>query len=284
MKKFYKAVGDFFNLVFRSLELDLLLLLIPMSLHKKVVFIIKKYWILCWNYVFGFIVGESFCKIFGSKFFYDDIFGIAFLESVYVDNAFLSHFIKNDSIVIDVGANVGQFNFFAKHYLKTKRIYSFEPIKKSFELLKKNSSDTNFQKAVSLEKELMFYVPVCTSLMASSFVNKDDEYKQEIVSGIKLDDVLEIKKESCIDLLKIDTEGSELSVLETSKNTLQKTHYLLVELSINRSSSGLFMDSIYFLKKNIPTFEIVHLGRQYSDKRGIIALDVLFENKSFIKC
>ena len=43
--------------------------------------------------------------------------------------------IKNDDIVIDVGAHIGLFALFASQYCKSGKIYCFEPVKENYDLL-----------------------------------------------------------------------------------------------------------------------------------------------------
>ena len=261
----------------RSLELDIQFLQISMSFWKKLHFIMKKYYTLMSNAVFGFQSERSFTSVFGKKYFYDDIFGLAFLQSVYVDHANLAQHINHDGVIIDIGANIGQFHFFCKQYLQAKKVYSFEPVAQSFHVLKKNTDDPIFRNAVALEDEVNIYVPECTSLMASVFSLADDD-RQEVVKGIRIDNLPEIQNEPVIDLLKVDTEGSEFTALQTAQNTLKKTRFILAELSIGRDSDASFLDVIRFLRDMTPSFRICSIGRIYSDHTGDLALDVLFEN------
>jgi tRNA G37 N-methylase Trm5 len=59
--------------------------------------------------------------------------------------------IKKDDLVIDIGANVGSFSIFAAN--KGARVFSFEPDKKNFEMIKKNIHQNNFQnKIIAINK------------------------------------------------------------------------------------------------------------------------------------
>lgn len=269
------------KLLVRSLQLDIELMMIRgLSLLDKFVFIFTKYIVLIRNFIFWFQAGKSYVSIFGKKYFYEDKFGIAFLQSVYVDNAFLKNYIQKDAVIIDVGANIGQFNIFCKHFLGAKKVYSFEPIANTFNILKLNSPENIYHGAVSDEQSIEMYMPRATSLMTSSIQANDDDIK-ETADGIKLSSIESIKSESKIDLLKIDTEGSELDVLRSSIEIAKKSKYILVETSMARDSSGDILELILFLKQAMPHLKLAWFGRPYISRDGVIdACDVLFYNDS----
>ncbi len=266
-------------LVLRSIQLDLEFLKISMSNSEKIEFIIKKYLVLFKNIVFGFNKGTSFVNLFGSKYYYDDKFGISFLQSVFVDNYFLKKYIPEKSTVIDVGANIGQFNFFCKHYLKAKKVYSFEPLKETYDILKLNSNQNNYNFAITDKKSLTLFVPD-TSLMASNFQTEKTKHTYKVPCN-SLDKLPEILKEKTIDLVKIDTEGSELDVINSSKNTMKKGFYFLIEASINRESSGDLVKLSEELKRIIPNIKLLEIGRPYYNKNfQQSAVDVLYKNNT----
>ena len=273
------------DLIIKSLKLDInLLLTSKITFYKKIIFIIKKYIVITKNYIIGFNPGKSFTKIFGEKYFYNDKFEPAFLQSVYVDHSFLSNFIKENGIIIDVGANIGQFNFFCRNYLKASKVYSFEPIKNTFEVLKKNIPDNIYNMAISSQKNITMYISKDTSLLNSAISNDNINSEKQLVSTVRLDDVEKIKNEKYIDLLKIDTEGTELDVIKTGIETSKKSKYILIEVSGDRKSSGNAIELISFLYNYIPNIKLIQFGRKYLNKdTSIGACDVLFYNDSFDK-
>ncbi|MBM3206312.1 MAG: FkbM family methyltransferase [Candidatus Staskawiczbacteria bacterium] len=268
-------------LFLKSLILDIRFLIIPkINPYYKLEFILKKYYTISKNYTIGFTAGKSHVNILGESFFYNDKFEPAFLQNIYVDHAFLAKFIKPDSVIIDIGANIGQFNFFCKKFIKAYRVYSFEPIKSTFEVLKQNSPNYVYNLAISSQRDMTMYISKETSLLNSA-MQSDIDAKKEMVRTIGLDEVEEIKNEKSIDLLKIDTEGTELDVLKTGIHVLKKSKYILVEASANRKSLGNVIELITFLSTNIPSIRIVEIGRKYINKdKTIGAFDVLFFNET----
>lgn len=266
------------NLILRSIQLDLQFLIIPkISFSDKILFIFSKYILILKNFVFGFKLGKSYIKIFSRKYFYDDKFGISFLQSLYVDNAFLKKYITRDGVVVDIGANVGQFNFFCKNYLKARKIYSFEPVKQTYKILTRNVEKNIYNYAITNKSSLHIYIPN-TSLAASNFqASKNDQIEK--VKCKKIDDIEEIQNESHIDLFKIDTEGSEYDVIQASRDIIKKSKYILIEVSITRKSSGTFLDTMTILKNIIPNVQLIYIGRYFENNGITEAVDMLFCNE-----
>lgn len=248
---------------------------LDLAVWQKIQFISTKYIVLFKNYFFGFTAGVSYASIFGKRYYYDDKFGIAYLQSLYVDNAFLKKYISSKSTIIDVGANIGQFNFFCSQYLRASKIYSFEPVKRSFDLLSKNADKNIYNYAISTKKNETFFIPV-TTLMASKYKLTQDDVEEKI-KGMHLDSFIKKFHLSHIDLLKIDTEGSEYNVLQTSKNTLKKSNYILLETSVERQSAGDILDCISLLKHIVPKLSLSKIGRTFEEHDKIVAVDLLFK-------
>ena len=258
------------RLVLRSIKYDFDFLQLPhLKLSAKIGFVIKKY--------FSLITHPTAVSLVGRRFFFTNRAGIAFLQTVFVDNAFLADFCLSPKVVIDVGAHTGQFNFFCRIYLKADRVYSFEPIKESFETLSKNFKTNVFPWAVASSPAVNLFIPNSNSFMASVF-KLSPVFTKHQVAAKRLDQIEQINNLPEIDLLKIDTEGSELDVLKTCGQILKKTKYVLVECSLDRPNNGDLTAVYRFLDEN--RFRVVHLGRPYPTRNNTIgAIDVLFSQK-----
>ncbi len=268
------------KLLIRSMQLDFEFMFIKnIWLSNKIIFILKKYILLAKNFIFWFQKWISYISVFNKKYFFDDKFWLAFLQSVYVDNSFLSKYIKNNSTIVDIWSNIWQYNFFCYNYLNAKEVYSFEPFEETFDILIKNSWDKNLCSNLALNNtfwEVEFFMP-WTSLMASTL--DDWNSKKFIVKCNKLDNVVYIKAIDKIDLLKIDTEWSEMEVLLWAEETIKKSKYILIESSISRKSNWDITKQINLLSKYIWSLEILYFGRPYmSDNWKIDAVDILFIN------
>jgi FkbM family methyltransferase len=129
--------------------------------------------------------------------------------------------------IFDVGANIGQTVDFYRNLYPRASIYSFEPIPKTFTKLQKNCSDKKdvhlFNIAFGDKKKLMkIQVMENQASVLNSLSNEFqaklkrdmESYETVNITVETLDDFVEKNSISQINLLKIDTEGHEISVLK----------------------------------------------------------------------
>ena len=123
--------------------------------------------------------------------------------------------------VFDVGANVGQTAIWFNDYLKLASVYSFEPVKNTYLKLVENTSRIDQVKCFNLalgEREELLKIKLFSD--ESSTLNSLKESSQNLNSNFS--ETIEVvtgdqfclnNKIGQIDLLKIDTEGFEIEVL-----------------------------------------------------------------------
>ena len=73
--------------------------------------------------------------------------GVFFEEEILQS---LDKYLTQDSVVVDIGANVGNHTIYWGKVTKVKKIYSFEPIKATFKILEKNISINNLSEIVKI--------------------------------------------------------------------------------------------------------------------------------------
>ena len=103
------------------------------------------------------------------------------------------------------------------------------------------------------------------------------DYEKKEIKTITLDRFTKDHQINSIDILKIDVEGSELKVLEGSKEILEKTEILLVEIcDTKKNFLSKYNDVLFFLKKY--NFKIIKEKkiRSYSILSSQKAVDILF--------
>ena len=166
---------------------------------------------------------------------------------------------KNIRIVLDIGAHKGEFLNHIKKIKSIRKVYSLEPQKMIFnELLKEIDNKKFFAYNIAISnnngKQKMQINDFSMTSTLSKLNEKSKYYKIknliignkkkkfEFIKTEKLDFFTKKRKLKNIDLLKIDTEGHELNVVNSGLKTLKKTKYLLVEfrqndLYLNYSSS-----------------------------------------------
>jgi len=168
----------------------------------------------------------------------------------------------NINLVIDVGANSGQYAKMLRNKVKyTGRIISFEPVSSTFEQLSENSNSDNkwdaFRVALGQsEKELDINITASSDYSSFRTPNRNATgYRSnetaiastESVKIVRLDDFLlehlgEINSTNTNIYLKMDTQGFDLDVMHGAK----RLHKYIVALQ-----SELSMIPLY---ENMPTY------------------------------
>jgi len=141
--------------------------------------------------------------------------------------------INDKDIVIDVGAHIGLFSLFASQFCKKGKIFSFEPIKENFELLKKNieineiTNITFFNEAISDKTSKMTLYQNEDEAGHSKFVKTS---KSMEVNSKSFKEFLDERKIDSYDLLKLDCEGSEYEIIESlPPNYFEKLKKIIIE-------------------------------------------------------
>lgn len=200
--------------------------------------------------------------VFGSRFCYNEPFAVGSLQRVFCAAHELQSLLPRQAVVLDVGANIGQFNFFASKYLGARRVVSIEPVAESFELLRQNAavaSDCLCCAVSEQEGELLFHVAQESTQLSSCLPQPEAEYRASLrVPAKSLDRIAEETGLEGVDLLKIDTEGTELDVLKSAERVLERTRFVLVEMSVFRECSGNLFRIGTFLEQR--GFELVRLS------------------------
>lgn len=144
--------------------------------------------------------------------------------------------------VIHVGAHFGEES---DTYLNLgiKNVIYFEPVKKTFEVLKSRCKNNEllFNFALGNSDCIMeMFVEDSDQLGCHSLLQPSDNYKHIPFSDKQL---VEVKKLDSLnldffnyDMMNIDVQGFELEVLKGSENTLKNINYIQCEVSRNISS------------------------------------------------
>ena len=160
---------------------------------------------------------------------------------------------KNIDLVLDVGAHKGESVKFFNKFLTIKKIISFEPNSSCFRHLKKFKEKYKILNleiynkgcgAKNEQKELNVLFESSSSTLNAINLNSKylklkknfflgfsngKLYKKETIEIIRLDQFLINKKINHVDLLKIDTEGFEYSVLNGTGDIIKNINYILFE-------------------------------------------------------
>lgn len=264
-----------FGMLLWSLKLDCeFLFVIPgIPLLERIRFVLLKYLLFIRDRC---LMSQDLreARVFGMRYLYNDRFGLGSLQRVYCSSWYLRRLLPEKPVVVDVGANLGQFNLFCRTYLQAERIISIEPLPSCFQLLIKNAehpSDCINILVTEQESESRFFV-ACDSQLSSTILDDTGDYCGEImVRGMPLKRLLETSDVNRINLLKIDTEGSEMAVLRSAGELLSKTDVVLVEMSIFRKSTGnIFAVGSFLEERGFRLHELVFAdGAHPADVDGI---------------
>ncbi|MEZ4786917.1 MAG: FkbM family methyltransferase [Flavobacterium haoranii] len=159
---------------------------------------------------------------------------------------------QNISLVLDVGANIGQYATELRSIGYTGKIFSFEPVSESFKKLEKASrNDSNWQvfnfSLGDFEGETE--INISKNSVSSSILNNLPQLTESAPDAIfvskekikvKTIDVIfdELNLDSETVFLKIDTQGYESKVIAGAKNSLSKIKALQIEMSLVPSYEG----------------------------------------------
>jgi FkbM family methyltransferase len=137
--------------------------------------------------------------------------------------------LVTNNIVVDVGANVGDFAMYLMKFQKIE-YFGFEPSPHEFELLKLNLPDCfSVQNKIVSDSNSRTKFYVSTSKADSSIYRPSIVDKELLIDSVRLDCLF-----SYITLLKIDAEGAEFEVIKGAENILNNIRYIAVDLGFEK--------------------------------------------------
>jgi FkbM family methyltransferase len=165
---------------------------------------------------------------------------------------------KNHGVLVDVGANQGNYALEALGICPSIKIFAFEPHPITFaslkENIKKSDNITAINKGMSSENSVLAlydYPSNDGSSHASLFqdviteIHRAGSAVSHDVELTTLDQFIELENIKEIDLLKIDTEGNELQVLMGGVNAIKSKKIKVIHFEFNEmnvSSRAFFRD------------------------------------------
>ncbi len=199
-------------------------------------------------------------------------------------------------VVIDVGANVGQFGESLRAEGYRGRIISFEPIGAEFEVLsKKAAADSNWEAhrcalgaAAGTARLHVSKLSVYSSILGLAETARlhDERTATDHIEEVPVRTLDEIAAGLNGGIfLKVDTQGYERQVLEGGSNTLPKVLGLMLELPVIRIYEGQWQFqealNLMFSIGFVPA-QIQPVGYHGADKVSATEFDCLFRPLSHL--
>ena len=205
----------------------------------------------------------------------DDLFPI--VCEIFYDKIYERDFVKVsiDDVIVDIGANYGVFSLYSQMF-KPKKVYSVEPIKSTFENMKKNLDGYDvvcINKAISDENGVETFA--LTNVNGNNFSLKNiDGYhpseviNKELVETTTIDQLISDYDIPYIDFLKVDCEGGELDLFQTInkdylKNNINKIALEYHSMTIKETVIEILTNN-GFIIEDIVGFEDIGLIYAYN--------------------
>jgi len=158
----------------------------------------------------------------------------------FYDMSFLLHFLREDDVFFDVGANAGSYTLLASGICKAKSI-TIEPVKSTFDVAYKNVYLNNLQDAVILinagagakEGSMNF---TADEDITNHVIAKDEVHTANVIT-VPIITIDSIQAENKPILIKIDVEGFETEVLKGMAHTLKEPPLKAIIIELNGSGA-----------------------------------------------
>ncbi|QRG69336.1 FkbM family methyltransferase [Brevibacillus choshinensis] len=215
----------------------------------------------------------------------------------------LKNIVQPDFICLDIGANIGTISLALSYLAREGKVYAFEPSDINYAYLVKNIAENQINNIEPLHLGVFdrngtihfhedargggwSFIPQDTNMAARS---------NQHISCVRLDDWMDQNLIPRVDLIKLDVEGSEYTVLESALNTLRKWNPdLIIEFNpesiqdnFNRHPLVLYVlleklfSHIYILKRD-DTIVKINNYNQLLDEMKPFHADLFCTNKTFL--
>lgn len=189
----------------------------------------------------------------------------------FEDMAFLLHFLRDDDLFIDIGANIGSYTILAAA-VSGSSVVAFEPVPTTYERLLANIQVNSDLRVTALNEGLgarSGQLQFSSNLDAENHVIPIDSFSNANESIIvKVNTLDETAKGLMPRMIKIDVEGFETEVIRGGLNTFSSPSLLAVLIELNGLGSryGFSEDDIrkYFLDQNFFPYQYDPFSRTLS--------------------
>lgn len=194
------------------------------------------------------------------------------------------------SVILDIGGHVGEFYNIAKKTFPQSYVFIIEGNKDCEPYLRNLGTKYLIRLLGKEKKKTVFYKTSADLLCTGNSLYKEvtphfnnEQLIEEEAQIYTIDSTF--KEETYFDLIKIDTQGSELDILEGGPKIAKKAKGILLEVSYTKYNEGAplyedvvkFMDNYGFVEKE--TLDEISWSR---DGITLLQRDLLFINKKIL--
>lgn len=187
----------------------------------------------------------------------------------------------NIDVILDIGANIGQYGGEMRNLGFKGEILSFEPMKKAFSILEKNASKDKNWKVFNFsigERDGETTINVAKNSVSSSLLENLPQLtesapeaafvEKETIEIKKLDSIFEnLKLNGKNVYLKIDTQGYEEMVLIGAEKSLELITGIQIEMAFIPTYEGAITFDKMKTKLNDLGFHLMALENGFYDKK-----------------
>ena len=182
---------------------------------------------------------SDFVEIEGRKMFTQNNDGLALsIFKIYEPNQteIVKKYVHEGDIVIDIGAHVGYYTLLMAQLVgENGKVYSFEPDPVNFQLLKKSVEINGFENVVLIQKavsnitdKVKLFLGDDDSAINRIYDAKLGDAKESIdVNSVTIDEYFK-ENDELINFIKLDSEGSEVKIINGMKQFLSRNKKLVM--------------------------------------------------------
>ena len=198
----------------------------------------------------------------------------------------------NPNTILDIGAHTGQFHSWSKRVWPDVGVFMIEanPLHESHldKLAMMNGDKYLIAALGDEEREVTFYTRSDKPHTEGNSYYKEHNYwdipqlvQETKVTLQKLANLFE--DNTVFDIIKVDTQGSEIDILKGGKDLVSKAQAIILEVSFIEYNEGAptAEETIDYMNE-IGFEERMSLGEHY-DGETIVQKDLLFTNKELVK-
>jgi len=184
--------------------------------------------------------------------------------------------------VIDVGAFVGDFSQSISKSHTGANIFSIEANPYCEEHLRSKNLNYKICCLSDRQKKIDFYIQDNVDVCSGASYYKENTVHYSKNRSIKVNtetlDNLNLFGEEEVSLLKLDTQGSEIDIINGGKSTLKRCKYILIETSLYEyNKEAPLIEEVFDCLSDL-NFSATKVMEQHTAGNIIFQIDFLFKN------